>query len=110
MGGSEGRVEIMEEIRVVLLPEKTGLFTSWDALNSTIKTRGIDRIISFDNEVRAKRAIRAYYSPERLFLMDIDDTGDMRKNHMYELPSSCIGKFEETDKKKSEEEWENGEK
>ncbi|MDR2024615.1 MAG: hypothetical protein LBQ71_15520 [Hungatella sp.] len=77
------------KVWILLLPEKTGIFTSIDELSSVVNNGKADYITQADSEKIARRLIKDYYSIERLFLMGIDNTGDMQKNKFYNIPQGC---------------------
>lgn len=86
----------MTSVWVIMLPEKTGIFTSLDHLGGIVRDGNGNNIYRVENEIIARKEIRKFYSVECLFLMGIDDTGKIQKNYLYRLPEDCIGKFVET--------------
>lgn len=69
------------QICVMLLPQKTGIFTSLEYICEFKMENG--ELQWADNLKQAFRIVRERYSVEELFLMGIDSTNDMQTNNIY---------------------------
>lgn len=70
---------------IVLLPEKTGIFTSLNQLQEIIKMGVIDCLSQDRSLISAKQKLFRNYSSEQLFLFDIESIGDIRVDCWYYL-------------------------
>lgn len=87
---------------IVLLPDRTGVFTSFSTLWKIVESGHCEAIREVENEVVARRTILKFYSVERAFLLGIEDVNTIQKNYWYILPSDILDTFVETEKMKEQ--------
>lgn len=83
---------------VLLLPYKTGVFTSADKLLYELREGGSieDYKVAYDWK-EAAYLIRNTYSLECLFLMGLEDLSVIPKNITFSVPLASIGQFVESE-------------
>lgn len=82
---------------VLLLPYKTGIFTSADKLLSELRGGSIEDYKLVYDWKETVHLIRNKYSIECLFLMGIEDLSLLPKDVVYTVPLEYQGAFVETD-------------
>lgn len=81
---------------VLLLPYKTGVFTSADSLLSELSEGSLNDYRTTYDWKEVAYLIRNKYSIECLFLMGIEDLSTIPKNIVYAVPFECRGAFVES--------------